>query len=435
MSDYMFMLESHLSPEQNRVLSDVQQAAAELGVNLFLAGGAMRDMLGGFQVRDLDFTVEGAALKLVKALVQRGAARIVAEDTNRNLAELVFSNGVPAQIAMARQERFSKPGARPLTTPATIQEDLRGRDFSINAIALSLNRASKGLLLDPSNGLADLERRELRALSGSTFYDDPARLLRLVRLKVRFGFTVEERTARQYQNAREAKLEDLIPARTLFEELRQIAAESNMAEILKALEQEKLLGVFLPNLGGAKLNLPSLTKLEKAVRLLPVGDGITVERLGPFLYALTEKFSPSEKAALIRNTEMRKSEIESWQKLEARAHKLETTLRSPRLKKPSQVYAALATAPGEEIVFLLYHSANRTVQDRIRNHLQRYLPLVQEVEQTELQTLTAKPGTPKYQKEREALLADRLDHRKKPAPPPPPPLPVPETMEQARPRR
>ncbi|MGH9719761.1 MAG: CCA tRNA nucleotidyltransferase, partial [Bryobacteraceae bacterium] len=64
MSDYMFMLESHLSPDQNRVVAQVQAAASAAGISLFLAGGAMRDMLGGFQVRDLDFTVEGSALKL-----------------------------------------------------------------------------------------------------------------------------------------------------------------------------------------------------------------------------------------------------------------------------------------------------------------------------------------------------------------------------------
>ena len=79
-------------------------------------------------------------------------------------------------------------------TPATIQEDLRGRDFSVNAIALSLNKASRGLLLDPTNGLADLEHKELRTLNTYTFYDDPSRLLRLVRFRIRLGYGVEERT-------------------------------------------------------------------------------------------------------------------------------------------------------------------------------------------------------------------------------------------------
>ena len=112
-------------------------------------------------------------------------------------------------------------------TPATIQEDLRGRDFTCNAIALSLNKASRGLLLDPMNGLADIERRELRAVSTYGFYDDPSRLLRLIRFSVRLGFTVEERTQMQVQNAREAEVEKSIPARALGEELKRIGVEDN----------------------------------------------------------------------------------------------------------------------------------------------------------------------------------------------------------------
>ena len=99
---------------------------------------------------------------------------------------------------------------KPQVSPATIQEDLRGRDFTSNAIALSLNKASRGLLLDPMNGLADIERRELRAVTAYGFYDDPARLLRLARLRVRLGFTVEERTRMQVANAREAEVEEQI---------------------------------------------------------------------------------------------------------------------------------------------------------------------------------------------------------------------------------
>ncbi len=76
-------------------------------------------------------------------------------------------------LGMARQEKYAKPGAKPSVKPATIHEDLRGRDFTINSIALSLNPASRGLLLDPNNGVGDLERKELRAVSNYTLYDDP----------------------------------------------------------------------------------------------------------------------------------------------------------------------------------------------------------------------------------------------------------------------
>src|SRR5262249_49087676 len=149
---------------------EVQSAAAQANLNLFLTGGAMRDMLAGFRVRDLDFVVEGPALKLAKTIADTARADIIATDDNRKTAELLFPGGVTAQIAMSKQERYARTGAKPQVSPATIQEDLRGRDFACNAVALSLNKASRGLLLDPMNGLADIERRELRAISGYGFY-------------------------------------------------------------------------------------------------------------------------------------------------------------------------------------------------------------------------------------------------------------------------
>src|SRR6516164_6266666 len=192
MSDYIYMLESHLSPDQSRVAEDVQSAAAQANVNLFLTGGAMRDMLAGFRIRDLDFAVEGNAIKVAKAVAESTGAKTLSIDEHRKSVELLFPAGVTAQIAMSRAEKYARTGAKPQISPATIQEDLRGRDFTCNAIALSLSRASRGLLLDPMNGLADIERKELRAVSTYGFYDDPSRLLRLVRFKVRLGFTIEE---------------------------------------------------------------------------------------------------------------------------------------------------------------------------------------------------------------------------------------------------
>src|SRR5574340_1097892 len=215
MSDYMFMLENHLSAEQNRVVTEVQAAANLNNVGVFLTGGAMRDMLGGFQVRDLDFSVEGNALKLAKAVAEKAGARTVSTDENRKSSDLIFPGGVTVQIAMARAERYAKAGGKPQIAPATIQEDLRGRDFTVNAIALSLNPASRGLLLDPTNGLADLERREVRSLSIHGFTNYPVRLLRLVRYCARIGFKMEARTEDWFELALERGLLDAVPGADL----------------------------------------------------------------------------------------------------------------------------------------------------------------------------------------------------------------------------
>src|SRR5581483_5539011 len=109
MSDYIFLLESRLNKDQLQLLAQVQRAAERAQVHLFLAGGAVRDLLGGFPIRDLDFAVEGPALKLLKQLDKR-LFTIRSADEHRQSAELVFGAGATAEIGMCRSESYPRPG-------------------------------------------------------------------------------------------------------------------------------------------------------------------------------------------------------------------------------------------------------------------------------------------------------------------------------------
>jgi len=430
MADYMFMLESHLTVPRRQAAAAVEAAAAESDEQLFLTGGAMRDMLGGFPIGDLDFVVQGNALALAKKAARMVAGtKIVSTDTVRQSAELVFPGGVTAEIAMARTERFPRPGASPVVKPASIHEDLQRRDFTINSIALSFHAASRGLLLDPNNGQADLERRELRAITSYGFYDDPLRLLRLIRFRVRFDFSVESRTQQQYANAfdfsvesrtqqqyanaREAAMETRIPVRDLAREFRSIANESKVGEVTTALAEEGLLTLFSPALSGPKLNLAALAKLEKAKQMIPYWVDLNLNNLEIFLYFLTEKLSPKEKAALARRLKITKAEQELWQKLEARSRRLGAELRSRKLHRASELYRRLREAPGDEILFLYLRAPERIVRDRIRTYLQKYLFVVQEVTDRDVSLQAGvEPASPEFSQIKEEMIAARLDGRK-----------------------
>jgi tRNA nucleotidyltransferase (CCA-adding enzyme) len=426
MSDYMFKLDSHLSGEQARAVVAVRDAAEAENLNLFLTGGAMRDMMGGYPIRDLDFTVEGPAIRFAKTLAQKTGAEITSVDDLRKTTEMRFSGGVLASVSMAHQEKYPKPAAKPHVQPSTIHEDLRCRDFTVNAIALSLGKASRGLLLDPTNGLGDLEHKELRAISNYTLYDDPIRLLRLIRLRTRLNFTVNERTMGQYANVREAKLETKISPAALESELRQIALDPRAGDILKALEEEDLLYIISPALTGPKLNLVGFAKLQKAIYSLPSGLILPVDHYALFLSVLLEKLLPRERTQLIHTLEIGKAEVDASLKLETRAGKFERELATAKLNKPSAAYAMLSKVPGEVLLYILMHSSQRLVLDRIKNYLGKYLPTAQEITEREVINKGGEPGTSKFSKLQQQLIAARLDARPKkvvvepPLPPPPP---------------
>src|SRR5205807_1597057 len=138
MADYIYTLETRLSPDQLRTVTLVQDVARAAGMNVYLTGGAVRDIISGFPIRDLDFTVQGNPLKLQKELEKAGAVIAAADDDLKTLF-LQLPGNVRAEISMARTERYDKIGKPPVIAPATIIEDLRRRDFTVNAMALSLN--------------------------------------------------------------------------------------------------------------------------------------------------------------------------------------------------------------------------------------------------------------------------------------------------------
>jgi tRNA nucleotidyltransferase (CCA-adding enzyme) len=428
MSDYMFMLESHLTGEQYRLVGQMQEAAASTGLSLYLTGGAMRDVLGGFPVRDLDFTVEGNPAKLVKVMTTKHGGVVVSTDEPKKSTQLRFEGGVTVEIAMARTERFAKSGARPTIEASAIHEDLRCRDFTVNSVALSLNKASLGLLVDPTNGVGDIERKELRAVHNYSFYDDPSRMLRLIRFKVRLGYVIDERTRLQYENAREAEMLTRISAEALGRELRNTGAEPDAHDVLAAFEQEKLIELYSPVLTGAKLNLPAFSKLQKARNMVPFGLDFRINTMALFLHVLFEKLNPKERAALIAAAELTKAETAAPEKMVSAAKKLERDLKSPKLQKASQLYALLSKTPGEQVLYLEVCSTQRIVHDRIRNYFQKYLPAALEVTNEVVAATGVAPGTPKFQRIKEEMIVTRLDARPKKVAPPPDPLPPPPPM-------
>jgi tRNA nucleotidyltransferase (CCA-adding enzyme) len=166
--------------------------AEEDRVPLYLVGGPVRDLLLGLPIRDVDLVVEprarfGAA-ELVRAAAPRGA-RVEVHDRFETVR--LTAGEASVDVATARSEQYRHPGALPKVEPGTLEQDLRRRDFSVNALALPLLRGRGPIeIVDPVGGLADLEARVLRILHERSFHDDPTRALRAARLSPRLDFHV-----------------------------------------------------------------------------------------------------------------------------------------------------------------------------------------------------------------------------------------------------
>jgi tRNA nucleotidyltransferase/poly(A) polymerase len=194
----------------------------QVGSRMAVVGGFVRDTWLQRAPRELDLVVEGNAETLARSI----GGEVTGHDAFGTAT--ASGPGWSVDIAMARTERYLQPGALPEVTPATIEEDLARRDFTVNAIAVIV---PGGELLAADNALADLAARRLRVLHERSFVDDPTRVMRLARYAERLGFGVEPGTAAL---AEQATLETLSGAR-IGSELRLILAEPDPVAVLERL--------------------------------------------------------------------------------------------------------------------------------------------------------------------------------------------------------
>jgi tRNA nucleotidyltransferase (CCA-adding enzyme) len=435
MADYIYTLETRLSPDQQKAVTLVQDAAKAAGMNLYLTGGAIRDIITGFPIRDLDFTVQGNALKLQKDLERAGAVVGDADDDTRTLL-LTLPGGVRSEIAMARSERYDKPGKAPVMAPATIIEDLRRRDFTVNAMALSLNEGSRGLLMDPFNGVADIEAKVIRVLHNYAFLEEPSRLIRATRFTTRFHWPLEERTQARFESGKENNYIEYIRSSSVGYEIEQVAYEDDPLGVLKAYEKEGWLKVLNAHWSTAKVDTTGLGALIKTRQQMNE-LGYTPEVAPAVMYFLTERLGDKDISDL-RRAIPRKDLVEAWKDLEDNAHSLAKRLTGKEAATPSRTWQLLSSARPEMILFLAITARQQTVAQKIKNFFTKWRQVKQKIplpEMTELRITPEMPEYPKIANDVFLLLLDgklrsrteTLKYLKPLAPPPPPPPPPPPT--------
>ena len=412
MPDYMFLLESRLSPEQRAAMMRVQELSAALGFNVYLTGGTVRDLITGASLRDLDFTVEGNPSRIAREL-EKGGAKILLEDEKYRHIEVLFAGDSEGSISAARDEYYVRPGTRPEMRWSTIMEDLRRRDFSLNAIAISLNPASRGLLLDPTNGLSDIERAEVRALTIHSFTNQPVRLLRLLRFSARMGFKIEQRTQEWFDLALERDLPHTIEPEDAGTELRAAAKEERPTVVLKAWEDHDLLEAINPVLAKKHPDYDAISRLVK-VREDLFTAGFR-PRLGtPMLLAILGRLKDREQASVLSKAGFRSSEMESVLTFEEKAHDAQKQLSGKKMQAPIDAYRFLEKLPLEQVAYLLAESNNSAALSKIRAYLHKWRPTRNGLPQVanELEAL-GMPRGPKFDQIVEQVFAIQLTGRGK----------------------
>src|SRR5271166_3954616 len=432
MADYIYSMETRLTPDQQRGVNLVQEIAQHAGLNLYLTGGTIRDLVTGFPIRDVDLSIQGNPLKLQKELEKVGIS-VQGLDEDLRTLHLLMPGNVRAELNMTRAESHDNPGKPPSVTPATINEDLRRRDFTVNAMALSLNPGSRGLLLDPFNGIADIEAKALRVLHNYAFLEEPVRLIRATRLSARFHWPLEERTQARYNTAKENNYIENIGKRPIGYELEQLAHEDDPLHIMRALDKEGWLKVLHPHWSMAKVDSSELGQAVKTRQMM--NDlGYQIETGPLMMHFLTRRMSDKDTAEIQRMIP-RRDFVDKWRHLQHRAHELSKKLTNKEASAPSGAWKVLTKASPEDILFLSLTVRQQAVDQKLKNFFGKWRQVKETLPFPEMAELRITPQLPEYQKildEAFLLLLDgkvrsqtEIMNFLKPYEPPPPPPPPP----------
>jgi tRNA nucleotidyltransferase (CCA-adding enzyme) len=222
---------------------------SERGERVYLVGGAIRDLLLGRPVRDLDLVLEADAPRFAGALAKRLRATAPAVHERFGTATLELPDGHRVDVAATRRETYAYAGALPTVSfGATLEEDLGRRDFAIHAIGMELS-PRRGSIHDPFGGRADLARRRLRFLHPASPTDDPTRAFRAVRYGNRLGFALDPEGKRAVEEARTTRAFDAVSGDRLRRELELLFAEPRRGRAVSALLRLGLDRAIAPALG------------------------------------------------------------------------------------------------------------------------------------------------------------------------------------------
>jgi tRNA nucleotidyltransferase (CCA-adding enzyme) len=408
------LIRNRLPKRIQELLVLLGQVADDLGVDVFVVGGFVRDLLMNQTNLDLDIVVEGEGVVFAEKFAKSNGCRVRCHH-KFGTAVIIFPDGFKIDVASARMEYYLSPGALPDVEHASVKMDLSRRDFTINTLAISLNPTTYGTLLDHYGGQRDIGDKALRVLHNLSFVEDPTRVFRAVRFEQRLGFKIGKQTGHLLNSAVRLGLMEKVSGHRIFNELFLILNEPRPLPAVTRLARLDVLSQLHPALTSKVDYSRSFDEARRTTdwyELLYTGHPCerwlcyflvftaVLDRAG--VTALSERLQliPRYNDMLIKQ---RSTALGVLKRLEGRHN----GMRSPRSSHLYRWFQPLST---EILLFMMA----RTSRDLVRQWISHYITHLRDVQPLltghDLENMGIKPG-PVYREILDNLLYARLDGR------------------------
>ena len=408
------LIRNRLPKRIQELLTQLGQIGDELDIGVFVVGGFVRDLLLNKENLDIDVVVEGDGVAFAETFASRNACRVRCH-RKFGTAVLIYADGFKLDIASARMEYYLKPGALPDVEHASVKMDLSRRDFTINTLAISLNRIVFGEMLDYYGGQRDIEDKAVRVLHNLSFVEDPTRVFRAVRFEQRLGFKIGKQTENLLLSAVRLGLMEKVSGKRIFNELFLIMNEHQPLPDISRLAQLDVLRYIHPSLTSKVDYSKSFDEARRAIDWYDLlYTGLPCERWLCYFLVFTAVLDRTEIKNLCARlqiiprycvilSQQRSTALGILKRLEGRSHDQP----SPR---PSSLYRWFKPLATEILLFLMA----RTGKESVRQWLSLYITHMREVQPMltghDLEKLGIAPG-PIFRIILDDLLCARLDER------------------------
>ena len=371
-----------------RLIRLVGREADRRGIPAYVVGGIVRDIILNRKNYDMDFVIRGDAISLARALAKSLNARFTAHGSFGTVS-LTLPSGNRIDLAITRKETYSHSGALPEVSPGTLDEDILRRDFTINAMAIAVNRRRFGQLIDVCGGLKDLSLKKLRILHARSFMDDPTRITRAVRFEQRLGFQIARHTLILLKECVRKKTTQNVKPQRHFNELKKILCETDPVKPLTRLHR---LGwvPLLPT--GTKVSFAGLKQLQTSVRKLrrdPWYNKFDQWWVINFM-GLIARCSEREVNDILSSVHFTKHERQCFQQ-SRQIRQLGQKLTVKNLSA-SRIYQMLKSFTKEAIVYLRASASQRIISRRIDRFLQKDMEVRLRINGDDLKRMGMAPG-------------------------------------------
>ena len=399
---------NNLPKEIQGLIHLVRDVACKQDFRAYLVGGFVRDLILGVKNLDLDIVVEGDGIKFASILAEALKAKLTTHK-RFGTATILIDHNFKIDISSARKERYPQPGHLPVVSTGTLEDDLFRRDFTINAMAVSLVCDDFGKLIDLFCGKDDLKNKKIRVLHNLSFIDDPTRILRAVRFVTRYGFKIEPETLKYLKETVRLKMLEKVEPQRIRDDLILILKEKPVVKEIKCLHKLTGFSFIAAGLRLDKNHLRFLSLAEKEVRWFKQEHPARrlIEPWLVYFTCLIHQLSAKDIKIICRRLALRIGEekiILSFKQIKpgliAKLNKKEI--------KPSLVFRLLEPLSYEAIILLKAKYKNYFLRMNIEEFLLHYNGMRTHVTGHDLNSLGIVPG-PQYQKILLKVLAARLD--------------------------